>query len=237
MARYNLHRYNIHKFNLFDAYDDDAYFIWRERRLLDRIEAVAGVKQFIFYHATLSDTVILKPRVTMVYFASIQQDDYIGFSGSLTVYALARRNLPDSIMMNTVIAKNMFYNGTLLDAIYENIHVGKIAYYQARLDDSLFAFVIVGKYILSGYELLDMVLAQVSAYTILIYTGVIYGAIKPGHEIIINSGNYTARQNGVNIIHLYQGDWIFITPELVEITISPSNAKMTGEIVYTEQFI
>ena len=131
----------------------------------------------------------------------------------------------------------MNYETLLPGKLHNKAHVGKVSWYELDFADEVSASVIPGKFIWFGCEAVSIVLAYVSAYTILIFTGIITATIRPGDIIEFNSRNYTAMQNGANIVYLYSGDWIFITPELVDITLATSNAQMTGEIVYTEQFI
>ena len=237
MARYNLQRYNRHKYNVYTPENREGT-IWRERLLFDRIEAVVGLQKRIFNHTTLNDEVYANAHLVIAFDISPRTHwDTVEFTGYLRMSKFFECQLSDVFLLHGHVGKKINYTCVYLSSIFGDMHVGKIANYDAILNDDILIRAYLTKYVLFGYELVDIILSFVSAYTILIFTGIITGTIRPGDLIEFNSKNYTATQNGANIIHLYSGDWIFVTPELIDITIATSNARMTGEIVYTEQFI
>ena len=84
----------------------------------------------------------------------------------------------------------------------------------------------------------NAILCVVNAYTIVVMTGMFHGTIRDGQTLVINSGNYTAALDGVNVINQYNGDWIFITPELIDVKVSTSGGlPMQGTIEYVERYI
>ena len=61
--------------------------------------------------------------------------------------------------------------------------------------------------------------------------------IPPGEEIRLDSNGFTAFMGQYNILHLYKGEWIFLTRDTSKITISATGGNVEGELVFNERFL
>jgi hypothetical protein len=85
----------------------------------------------------------------------------------------------------------------------------------------------------------EYILCYIDMFAVAFITGEVTITLKPGDELRIDSGNYTAFLNTIyNVIESYSGEWIFITPLTLEIIITTGNNRpIVGEIIYLERFI
>lgn len=66
----------------------------------------------------------------------------------------------------------------------------------------------------------------------------ILGSIPPGSELRIDSSNYTVTLDGVNILHLQEGDWIDMERALWALTVdSGSGGALEGSVIYQERYL
>lgn len=62
--------------------------------------------------------------------------------------------------------------------------------------------------------------------------------LPPGGELRIDSETYTATLNGENVLHLQEGDWIWLSRELLRLNVeSSTGGPLEGEIIYTERWL
>lgn len=78
----------------------------------------------------------------------------------------------------------------------------------------------------------------VKSSVIEVVTLVINGSIPAGKTLVIDSENYTARLDGENILHLVNGDWPFLSEDVLELSVTTANgAVLNGEIEYCERYL
>lgn len=99
----------------------------------------------------------------------------------------------------------------------------------------------------SGYASKDITHAQVvsdilNSYvsTVILYstTTFIAAEVPPNGTLEIDSDTYTVLLNGVSILHLHEGDWLFLDRSVVGITVdSGTGGALDGKVLYKERYL
>lgn len=104
--------------------------------------------------------------------------------------------------------------------------------------DGLSSEVQLSKDISHAQILSDILNAYVSTVILYSTTAFIAAKIPPNGTLEIDSDTYTVLLNGVSILHLHEGDWLFLDRSMVGITVdSGTGGALDGKVLYKERYL
>jgi hypothetical protein len=237
LAKYNLARYNVHSAGV--------RMLRTRRDLVQSFECVAGAKRYGKHYRTA----VLSLHASVKLRARLKAAERINELNILNAATLAMRlRIPRTI-------EQIFSGYSHLGKIISNAriptqainglwHVGAILHRNKSTRQAFYCDLNVGMRVLRSDFIAQYILCDINAFAVVMITGEIDITLHPGDELRIDSGDYTAfyypsgQSDPVNVLDKYRGEWIFITPETLEIIISTgNNAPITGEIIYKEPIL
>ena len=154
-----------------------------------------------------------------------------------TCYSISTE-LIESIDVDVNAVKEIFLIFELRDSVKSACCLGKNISIIQHVKDKCSGSLFIGKEIHIDGLLADRVDADISANALekqIAYLDVI---IPPGGELRIDSSLFNATLNGENILHLYNGDWIFISRDTTTLTVqTATGGKIEGKLLFTERYL
>jgi hypothetical protein len=230
---FNLTRYNLNRLTRLLGF---------KREAVEIIDCVAGQRKFIAFGRFEAD--VIKSAVHFRVMTPFSGRDI--FEVIEETVLLRKRILVKQLNIELVdclpyVSKKLPIaplGAASSEAISCSAHLGVIIYHAVSAKEEISAELWLSCRILTTRFGAELILCTINAFAVELITGEIKVTMKPGQELRIDSSVYTALLDGLNVLHLYNGEWIFITPETIEVIISTgNNAPLTGEIIYREMFV
>lgn len=146
-------------------------------------------------------------------------------------------NYTESIKNEIYLSSNIAVSEQYKDELEIKVFLGKNIQFDEFYSENIRNAVFLGKDtpITEAYR--EAIFARISSAILTKDIAIVNVSIPPGGELRIDSGLYTALLDGENILHTYNGDWIWLDRNLVDLTIDASSATMDGVIIYVERFL
>lgn len=146
--------------------------------------------------------------------------------------------LNESVDVDANVVKEIFLVFELSDSVKNTCYLGKNISVIQEVKDGFSGSLFIGKVIQIDSLLADQVDADISANVLEKQIAYLDVVIPPGGELRIDSSLFNATLNGENILHLYNGDWIFISRDTTNLAIqTATGGKLKGKLLFTERYL
>ena len=235
MSAYNLARYNAAKFNVYPTSD-----IWLDAR--SRITfgfSYAGITNYVKGNASiwfLSDNMSIDPGKfiygsgqMIVSNQSIANRYFWEESSAVTVFS-EEINLSQEAFAIGTESTAFDLDANLSQEVFDN-GIGSTSFDpEINLSQEAFVTGNAGEVFSQTADVISLTESVCS------FPGL---TLKPGQTLIIDSGSYNILLNGINAIHLQQGDWLDnLSRDTINITASATGAsRLQIQIIYVERYL
>jgi hypothetical protein len=143
------------------------------------------------------------------------------------------------ILSDSHIGKLMFVSFSGHSEIDTGSHIGKLMYNPEIVSDSrILSDSHIGKRMLTELDGSTYIFVYATAELWGFLTANINVTIPPNGEVRIDSNAFTAMLGQQNIIHLYSGDWIEFTRDMIVLNVEAgTSGDIDGNIVYDERYL
>lgn len=173
--------------------------------------------------AALLESVSLDEAVDCLVNAVATMTDVETFTEEIAAIAVLEADSYDMVSLNEIIhtklaiGANTAERATFIEAVHAVAAIGSRIRETVRFDEFINVLITVKT---ATQDVIDINIT-----------------IPPGGELIINSDNYTATIDGVNVLHLYTGAWLYIDSEVVGVSVSAGGGVPTATVTYSERWV
>lgn len=207
----------------------------------DALRNVSGSGSLIEVDLALFDCLQIESRITPTYpttfSASTQLQTLLNLIGGVVIDA----SFEGLVSYRAEAVKDVAASENYADALSADVYVGKdtpIEGRHSRLSDSLQGKSQVVKDIISQLLLTSILHSIVSTVILEAYSLTISVELPAGSTLEIRSDTYDVYLDGVNILHLHKGDWIFLDRDVVAVEVdSGTGGEIQGQVMYNERYL
>lgn len=207
----------------------------------DSLKNLSGSGSAIFVDMTVFESLRNSTRITPTFpekFTVLSElKAFIDVIGGLIVDFISEGELKNSVF----VFKDIEVAKYLKEVDNCKVYIGKdFAIYgeESNFEDSLKSGVFVAKDIITKNILTELLNSQIS--TVILDSDVceIKITIPANSTLEIHSDTYDVFLDGKNIIHLHNGDWIYLDRNVVSIQVdSGTGGRLEGQMLYNERYL
>lgn len=207
----------------------------------DALRNVSGSGSLIEVDLALFDRLQVESRITPTYpttfSASTQLQTLLNLIGGIVIDA----SFEGLVSYRAEAIKDIAVSENCADALSADVYVGKdtpIEGRHSRLSDSLQGKSQAVKDIISQLLLTSILHSIVSTVILEAYSLTISVELPAGSTLEIRSDTYDVYLDGVNILHLHNGDWVFLDRDVVAVEVdSGTGGEIQGQVMYNERYL
>jgi len=233
---YNHGRFNLNAFNVGSvATEREIEF---EIIAYENFDALIGGGTERPLEIISHNTISADLNLSAMFFLGIESMEEINFFGELYAVTPIRFDVREDVNSNVHASKIINLQMPLEENLNISLFVGKFMPTSVAYEDRINTNVYIGKLMpseIDGWEVIDM---AITAGGLIIDNIIIDVNIPPGGEFTINSDVFTAWLHpDINILHLYRGEWVHLTREVVGLELNSAGGNINGELIYNERFL
>lgn len=126
----------------------------------------------------------------------------------------------------------------LEEALYSSADIGAVIGFGVDMNEAILVSADLGAAIHSNYTFSEIVGGTADVIDLEEESTLITVLLPPGSELRFDTENYNVLLDGVNILHLQEGDWFKISRNLLNITVdSGVKGSLEGRVLYQERWL
>lgn len=186
------------------------------------------------YFDGVSGTATLIPTIPMKFDAQDFLKANVEVIGGIVISFAGESSLKNQ----TSLIKNIGIVEPLVDQLSCKPYIGKDIPFSESFSTLFKNTTNVVKNLIVAHTLTDILNANVSTVILENITFKANVTISPGGTLEIRSDTYDLFLNGENILHLQEGDWIFLDRDVVTLQVdSGTGGELQGRILYNERYL
>lgn len=186
------------------------------------------------YFDGVSGTATLTPTIPMEFNAQDFLNSNVDIIGGVVVTFSGDSSLNGT----SSLIKNIGVVEPLTDSLVCKPYVGKDIHFSESFSTLFKNTTNVVKNLVVAHTLTDILNSNVST---VVLENIVFKAnvtIPPGGTLEIRSDTYDLFLNGENILHLQEGDWVFLDRDVVTLQVdSGTSGELEGRILYNERYL
>ncbi|MCL2313344.1 MAG: hypothetical protein FWC41_12875 [Firmicutes bacterium] len=230
-----LNRFNLTRYSMPETPIIERNF---SRTINMNFMAVAGGRLYLDFSRNMNTN--FTGRTDMHAVIIFKRNLNISFNSQveMNMYMNALRNINNKFFGNAYAGKKINFSRNIESELKSNIHVGKIIPLMRNSQTRFEACAHAGKYINFDKNIQSIFTSFVAMGLSRHAVAIINVDLNPGEEIRIDSDIFTAMKGDKNILHLYNGDWVYINRNTVILqTEAGSGGDLDIELVYVTRYL
>lgn len=207
----------------------------------DALRNVSGSGSLIEVELALFDRLQAESRATPTHPISLIAATQLQTSLNIIGGVVAEALFEEALLYRAKGAKNIDTTGEGIDALSSKAYIGQNTPVEGRyssLSDSLQGISYAVKDIKMQLLLTSLLHSIVSTVILEAYSMTISVELPAGSSLEIRSDTYDVYLDGVNILHLHSGDWVFLDRDVVAIEVdSGTGGELQGQVMYNERYL
>jgi len=230
--RYNLTRYNLQSVD-------------RERFISASFTGAEFFGNVVGHSVTISgllygyEAVHLAIRVFPILCGSFTGLESVGaWKPSLSLNLLAGFSAKETVGAAAVLGKHMLAGFTAREDIRAAAALGRGM--QGRFDGKAYigAYAAMGRLMRASFTGTGIIGSFITAKSVYYTSMLINVTIPPGGELRLDSELFNATLNGANVLHLVNGEWVFLSPRIRELRVNTgTTGALKGEVIFRERYL
>lgn len=228
-------KFSLMKFSLKTMAEPDFQF---SVSFSDNVRGMVSFSQNIlveqFYNVSIDGRALCTAGI---YFAANYQSDV---QSKVVLYPNVKftASYADDVMSKVYLASDMNAFTLFDDVVEAKVFVSKDSTFGVTFEDNINSLIsIVKNMLMDRLNLSAQVYCIISADIVDTKIFNLSVTLNPGEEIRIDSEMFTVTKNGENIIHLFDGDWIYLSREVFALVATAAGAPLTGKVIYVERYL
>ena len=160
-------------------------------------------------------------------------DESISCAADAIATIVDEETLSEAIAAIAVLEADSYDMVSLNEIIHTKLAIGANTAERATFREAVHAVAAIGSHIRETVRFDEFINVLITVKTTTQDVIDINITIPPGGELIINSDNYTATIDGVNVLHLYTGAWLYIDSEVVGVSVSAGGGVPPATVTST----
>lgn len=233
---FNRNGFNSGKFNV--PNDSDMQEIPISVYFKDSLRANLSIGVEINDRIVLTDKLSHNSHITIGVPATYELKEQLLNTTHMIVIITIKNSFKENLNSNSYVGKNIYNEEKYNAGMNINAYLGKKMYSKAEIKDILEGEATLGKLMYSNYYVAEILNVNIDATTLEHESIILDVVLRPGEEIEINSNLFTAYNGDENILHLYDGDWIYLDPDSQELVLRTGNdGKIEAKMLYREGWL
>lgn len=204
----------------------------------DNLDAMVGFGEDIPVEFKTSDTLNGGFTGNMSPPCDITAEEDLKNKLSITSGVRVDADFKDSLHNESYISENSNIVNLFDNLLEQDVYVVKDIKDKTELRAALKNESIAYKNVTEENTLTEMLNCNISSSILEEEVVTIQVTIPPGGELRMDSDLFSVALNGVNILHLHQGDWIYLDRKTTDIKIGTgTGGKLEGKILYKERYL
>ena len=151
---------------------------------------------------------------------------------------LTTLNLKEDIEASADMGAFLGVSAVMNETLYSSADLGAVVGFGLDMNELLLATADIGALIHSNCTFSEIVGGSADVFYLEEKSTLITVSLPPGSELHFDTENYNILLDGVNILHLQEGDWFRLNRDLMDITVdSGVKGSLDGRVIYQERWL